>query len=223
MKKTILTLAILLQLNQLFSQKNTFLSFSVGLSNPVGDYKSTEPTNNKASAAKTGLSLDLNGGLKFNNNIGAQILIRKQSNSLDKATIEQAFPVGTFYEVKSWNITSLLIGPYLSFKLSEKIDLEPRVLIGYTSISSPEISANYSGISFFQESKSGEGFGYLIGSGIKFNISEKWFISGNIDYNAATADINNIKISNSLGNFDFTNISTSFSAINTNIGVGLKF
>lgn len=233
MKKTtiaIMVLSTLIFVNKSEAQKKGFVSLSLGTANPLGDFGSKEVTNDKAGLANLGLVIDLTAGYIFHDNIGGIVMLRSQANPIDGQVFADALakqlPSGitSTYSVKSWAIGSFLIGPFGSFKLSEKFDFQPKILVGATSISNPEINVNFSNNSWVkQASTNASGFGYLIGAGVKYNMGERWCLSGNVDYTGASIDFKDVTTTTSAGTTQKSNITINFASINTTIGIGYKF
>jgi hypothetical protein len=231
MKKTSLfALLLVLFTTNLLAQKKGFVSLNLGGANPIGDFGSKESTNSKAGLANLGILLDLAFGYKFHENIGVTAMIRSQANPIDGQVfadaLANALPSGTTaqYSVKSWATGMFLVGPFASFKVSDKFYIEPRVMGGLTSISNPEINITFSNNTWLKQiSTDASGFGYLIGAGVKYNLSEKWCLIGNIDYTGASIDFKDVTTTYSNGFIQKSSNTLTFASVNSTIGIGLRF
>jgi opacity protein-like surface antigen len=95
---------------------------------------------------------------------------------------------------------------------------------GLTSISNPEINITFSNNTWLKQiSTDASGFGYLIGAGVKYNLSEKWCLIGNIDYTGASIDFKDVTTTYSNGFIQKSSNTLTFASVNSTIGIGLRF
>lgn len=234
MKKIVLTALTLIVYLIGQAQDKGFINLSpLGGSFAVGEFSSTDFTKSNPGLAQTGNRFDINAGVKFHEKIGAQILLRAQINPLDVqamsnylASISSAGTKGSVTSAE-WAVFSILVGTYASFKLSNKFVFEPRILAGYTSMANPDLNitlTNGTSSSWVKQSSiTGGGFGYLLGAGLKYNLSKRWHLNYNLDYTGASVSFKGIKTTSSAGTTETSDGTVEFSSINTGIGIGYNF
>jgi opacity protein-like surface antigen len=231
MKKSILAIAVaILCITTGLSQEKGFVALSVGHSAALGDFGSKDPNNKDAGLAKSGVSYDLSLGYKLNKNLGITALYRLQGHEIDGQVLanqlSSQLPAGLTgtVETSGYAISSFLVGGYGSFEIAEKLNLEPRILIGYASINFPSINYKFNnGLVVNQSSVTGSDFGWLIGTGIKYNFDNHWCFLANLDYTSANVDIKNVVTSSNTGSSSKNNLTIKFSSFNSNIGIGYRF
>jgi len=199
----------------------------------MGDFASKDPNNNAAGFAKGGLLIDLGFNLKLNKNFGLTALIRRQSSTTDAQAmadeISKNFGAGTTTTVNSgnWVIGGYMGGASGSFPLNDKISIETKALIGFLTASSPSIKIDITdgsnSVWVEQEKASSTAFSYLIGAGLKFDLSDKFCLLANIDYLGSNPEFVGVVTKNSLGQSEKDTWSQGFSTLNYSVGLGYKF
>jgi hypothetical protein len=138
MKNKVLLLITALMLSfGVYSQK--FLTLSVGGNIPVGDFVSTSVSNQNSGFAKAGTTFDLTFGKVMYKKLGFMATVRGQLNDLNTDALATAIGVSSSQiagdKYKSFMI---MVGPFLEFKLHEKLALDVKLQGGVISTSFPE-------------------------------------------------------------------------------------
>lgn len=226
------------------NDRRGFSSFNLGISLPTGNYKSTNFSNSESGYASTGFCLDFTLGYKIRPKLGLTALLRSQANSLNVGAYAQdlanyfgrnnpALTTSVSVESSAYSIGGIMGGGYGSFLMKDKLSFEPRILIGFSSAILPAMTTETyeSGTkltTFIREQSSTFAFSYIIGTGAKFDMSEKICIMLNMDFYSAKAewyDVKEVGIGHITGNteiFEF-DYSQKFSTLNICAGVGLRF
>ncbi|HWD89706.1 MAG TPA: hypothetical protein VG367_16360 [Mucilaginibacter sp.] len=171
------------------AQVKNYVSLYGGISNPTGNYASTDYNNNQSGFARKGVAFQVDGAwyIKKNFAIGAQISWQDQgkldssrtgklargyvsSYSADDAT------VNGYGRYHSWNA---LVGPQYSFTYKDFI-LDLRANAGLIWVTStPETSIVLLGVpeqkaAFYQRNSHGMVFGYGGTAGLRYKLSDTW-------------------------------------------------
>ena len=162
------------------ADRKGFIGLGLGASIPSGDFGDNVYTNEDAGFAKTGAFIDLHAGYKFSEVVGGMLLVRGQIHEVD----EVAPSPGTSVEADPWVTTSYMIGPFVSFPLNDdnSIAFEARGLVGYAQSRTPEVIFRTGGIRTVAETDRGGGFAWLVGTGVKFNLSDAFGLGLHVDY-----------------------------------------
>jgi len=234
MKKYILSFVVLTTIVLSTQAQNTkgYIGLSLGPSIPLGEFASKDADNDAAGWAKTGAIFDISFAYKLGDgNFGISGLLRGQSNPTDAQSLanelaNQVAGVNWTVESAGWGIGGLMFGGFGSFPISEKASFDTRVMIGFLSASSPEITVTGSGPGgtdwFKQSSASANSFAYLLGAGFKFDIGKKLYLLTNLDYLGAKPEFNNVETIASDGSREKSTWSQSMGSINFSGGLALK-
>jgi hypothetical protein len=237
-KLTLLFAAFLLWASHTHAQDKGFVAIHLGPSLPMGDLAGKSLSDPSAGFAKTGYQFDASFGYKLADKFGVTTMIRRQSLGYDVDAI--AGPLMLFsalfgsqltVESTNWGISSLLAGGYGDFAIGEKIAINPRLMVGLSRVSLPEITIEGSvmgtPIEMTTSADAAMSFSYLLGAGGRYNVSEKIFVSANLDYLGAKANFKNIKTTSSAGGMVTTEDGgahkQSIATFNIGVGAGLRF
>jgi hypothetical protein len=198
-------LIIRLSYAQTITDKNT-LSFSIGASFPVGNFSSTDPSNNLSGYAVPGVSANFSFNHKLNKQLGLTAMLYGQRNGINTSTLSDqldrsylfplAFSTGSPYftsgdqevyfnwniEKKYWYLESVMLGvtEELPFKKNSKLSLVAKALIGATYAQSPSLNGksitDTSYSVFYQSGASAFGFSYLLSTGMNYKLSDKLYL-----------------------------------------------
>ena len=232
MKKELNFLFVLMFLaTKSFSQNKGYVSISMGPSFPIGNFASKNVNNNFAGWASTGIVLDINIAYKLGRNFGLFGSLRGQTNNFDNAAFATELANQTGYDwsvsSKPWSIGGLMFGGYGSFPVSKKVSFDTKSLIGILRIATPEINSTLSGsggsVWVKQNSVNSISFTYLLGSGFKFDITEKICLMTHLDYLVSKPEFRNVEIITSDGGAPLKSTFTqNIQTINFFVGVGLR-
>ncbi|MFN5335325.1 MAG: hypothetical protein ACK5BV_09075, partial [Bacteroidota bacterium] len=156
-----------------FAQDKGYIAISVGPSFPTGDFASKDMDNESAGFAKTGAIFDLSFAYKIGKNFGVTALLRGQSNKVDAQAIADEVSkqltsdiTGTV-RTSSWGVGGFLVGGYGSFPVAKQLSFDSRLMAGFISATSPDMTINLSGTGgsgwVKQNTASGTAFAYLLG------------------------------------------------------------
>jgi opacity protein-like surface antigen len=218
-------------------KSHSYIGLSGGLSIPLGDFSKTDlgdygNWNNNTGFAKTGFNIGLEGAYYFFRNIGlGGILNYTDHGKLSKGDAQKlgdsytdAFAVNytTVTTGKRYKTLNVLIGPCL-FLPVRKFTLDVRLVGGLSqSISTPEIAVqleNDESNVFVQKSSTASAFGWQVGMGLRYALSEKMAVAFRGDY----FQNNGVKITNENRNNNAGRLVTHQSMRWVNISLGLAY
>ncbi len=133
MKKRSL-LFLLALLVTVYSYAQSFITFSVGGSTPVGEFASKDIYDRKAGMAKLGGNFDLSfGRLIYRNKLGFISTIKGQLNNFDPnlSKAQQSWYLSP--KAGRYQSLAILIGPYFEFRLHKKLFLDLKIQGGYAN------------------------------------------------------------------------------------------
>lgn len=159
-------------------RRKGYIGLSVGVSIPIGDF-----ADKSDGIAKPGLQLNLvNFGYLFSDNIGITATWFGAANPLDAEGYDP------------WSYGGLLVGPLLSFPLSEKVEWDFRPMIGYSVTTLPDIG-------FGTEQASS--FAYNIGTVFRINVGSKVALLLNADYFSTKPEFIDYDFKQNIGTISF--------------------
>jgi hypothetical protein len=159
-------LMIRLSYAQTFPDKNT-ISFSIEASLPVGNFSSTDPSNNLSGYAVPGVSANFSFNHKLNKQLGLTAILYGQRNGINTKTLADQLDKTYFFpqfinaldppifqpggqeiyynwniEKKYWYLESVMLGvtEELPFKKNNKFSLVAKALIGAAYAQSPTLN-----------------------------------------------------------------------------------
>ncbi len=196
MKKYLAILFVMGLLNvasqaQSVSTKDGFISISLGVAIPTGDFGDNGANNDEAGFAESGVAMNLiNFGYLFSKNIGITAMLTGAAFPLDAQTLGPE-PI--------WSYGTLLVGPLFTIRNNESpTEFDFRLMVGSMS----------GMIDFDNELGTFEGTGSALafGAGLRYNVSDLIAISGNLDIISGTAefDILGSKEDQSMSSANFT-------------------
>lgn len=221
-----------------YAQDKGYVGLNFGLSNPLGDYKSTDPESEDAGYAKSGLCYDLSFGYKIGKNFGIAAMIRRQSNKFNEEELQSSIDefnaifdpyAHVSIATEPWKVGVYMAGGYGSFQLTDKLSFESRVLIGLMSAKSPELVVTWTttdpfepGGTEIQSSENGSAFAFGIGAGLKMNVSERICLLFNLDYISATPEFKDVKYIDETGEVEMFDFDQSITTVNVGLGIGYR-
>ena len=249
-------LAGLLMASASYAQTNSTLSISVGAASPYGDFGSTDIKNPLSGAAKLGATLDISYAYKITKILGITGLVRTQMNATNTDVLANELKTqagdNRKMESTSWLSGSALVGWTFGIPITENFSIETRAMMGYSRIASPKVTiSNDSGYTFTHTSSTGA-FSYLLGGGLKYNLSERLCVMANVDYFNAYAEFREVDVTitgpadpllpstqtgfafidnlpldkldkRKLSDLEKRNFVQSVETLNVTVGVGLRF
>ncbi|MFY8019584.1 MAG: hypothetical protein ACOVP1_00245 [Bacteroidia bacterium] len=234
MKKVVLGFILLTAISiQLKAQNEKgFIGISLGPSIPMGDLASKNINNNSAGFANTGAIFDISFAHKLGaGKFGITAILRGQSNPTDAQAMAdelaiQSPGVNFTVESKNWGIGGFMFGGFASIPVSNKASFDTRVMIGFLSSTSPDITITGSGPGgsawVKQGSTGASAFAYMFGAGFKFDIAPRLYLLTNLDYLGSKPEFRNVETTTSLGERQRSTWSQNIGTLNLSIGVALK-
>jgi len=191
-KILLLTVFIALMTVGAKAQVKSYFGFFGGVSNALGDFKSTDYYNNKAGFGKRGLTYGLDGAYYFYKNLGIGASITYQDNgelNLTEANSLAAGYTSSFSAdnaavtgTKRYQTVNILLGPQYTFTKG-KFLLDLRASAGILKLfSTPETYVNlYDGdnqiAAFYQKSASSTVLAYSGTAALRYKLSDNVFLT----------------------------------------------
>jgi len=227
MKKVFVLVAALLvcfvvtaQEKKVAKKMNSFLSFNIGPSIPISDFASNNAGNENAGYAKTGVNLNLNYDCMFEKYAGISFNALYGSHKMDQKIVKdftgEDIPDA---DVTHYQYVGLLAGPVFTGTLSPNANINFKLLGGVARTRSPE--ATYQGVVYAQQDWASS-FAWRINTDVRFNITDKVFLMGDLSYTQMRPDFN-IIIEPNESNPQILHKEMHVSTINLNAGIGIKF
>ena len=232
-------IVLLVAILPLQGQQN-FASISFGVSNPLGEYGSTDDLKTSGYARTGGAIkfdvgyfptsyLGIAGSFSFNNNYGVrdsvlQDLIRYV---VDNGTniIEIPDDAEIAYGSGFWNNIGLFLGPHFSVRLSQRFYVDLRVLGGLCILKPPDqeliISYDQNEI-HTRASNEKVSFGLSTGAGFRFKLNDDLALRLAVDYLQARARFTYAYLFNDLAD-DIPPLETDFYVRSLDLLVGLAY
>ena len=210
-----------------------YVALSLGLGIPLGDFASTDLQNENAGLALGGGVFDISFAYLIGKQFGISAALKGQSWAVDAQGVAnelaQIDPTAS-WEVEStpWGAGGLWLGPYGSFEVSTKTNLELRAQLGFITATSPEMtitaSSGATSSTATQLSSTGSTIAYLIGIGFKVNLgkSKRVCFLSHMDYTSMEPEFTVIAISpNSPSNS--STFSQKMDSFSITFGIGINF
>jgi hypothetical protein len=234
MQKLILSLIALgCQINMALSQEQKgTIGILIGPSIPVGDFGSKDYDNVFAGYALRGAAFEIAVDYKLGKGQwGVAATMRGQANSYDFIAYENELEnrysgVNWVVESDVWTIGGIMLGAFRDFPIDKSISFKPRLLLGFPSASSPNITRTAYGFGNSNWVKSNKAyshnFGYLLGLGFKFDVNKKFSILANADNFGTLQEFQQVEILNSDGMRSFDTFLQPMNSINLTFGLAVK-
>jgi hypothetical protein len=184
------------------SSKKQYMGLSIGPSFPLSDFAKSDINDSTSGFAKTGVALDFTYAYRVSHNFGIQFVVNYSGNKLDNQKYEQELHKANpdfAVQVESnqnWSSGGLFGGPYLRFPIGD-FSVDIRGLIGYYGSYSPQATIYATKIdnasqksTYTRQSSRDFGFGYLLGAGLKYRVSN-YYVTVFADYIGADLNFDN--------------------------------
>ena len=174
------------------AQVKSYFGFFGGVSNPMGDFKSSDYYNNKSGFAKKGLTYGLDGAWYVYKNLAIGASITYQDNGeLNQANADSlaagytksySADQATVTATKRYQTVNILFGPQYTFTKG-KFLLDLRASAGIIKVfSTPETNTLLSGVTdqtalFYQRSASATVLGYSGTAALRYKLSDNVFLT----------------------------------------------
>lgn len=155
-------------------RRKGFIGLSLGVSIPVGDF-----ADKSNGLAKTGMQLNLiNFGYLFSENFGISGMWFGAANPLDLDGYDP------------WSYGGLMVAPFLSFPLSDKVEWDFRPMIGYSVTTLPDIGRGI---------EQASSFALNIGTVFRVNVGNKVSLLLSADYLSTKPEFKGYSFEQSIG------------------------
>lgn len=195
MKKIIIAFCIVLLATASYAQKDSskfIISINAGIASPSGNFAKGDYADEKSGFTKTGEHYNINVVKYFKGGFGIGVLggysqyQYNGSQSLSDGYKEDSGTDSTtLYHKSHTRSFSFLIGPYYSIAVGDKAALNLRAMGGY-------VQSHLAGFQVFfedyldnpvtQKEASAGAFGYQLGAGISYNVTQKIALQINADF-----------------------------------------
>jgi len=228
----ILMAVVFISVTSVFAQDKGYIGVSIGPSIPTGDFASKDMNNEAAGFAKTGAIFDITFAYKLNKNFGVTALLRGQANKLDAKAISNEMykqlpsEVSSSVSTSSWGVGGLLIGGYSTVPVAKQLSFESRLMLGFISATSPDVTINLSGFGetawVKQSSTTSTALAYLAGVGLKYDAGKRVCVLLNVDYLGSNPKFDNVETTSSDGEMSKDSYSQAFGTVNFGFGIGYR-
>jgi opacity protein-like surface antigen len=251
MTKHLITLIALFVIQTSFSQtsgdssrkdKQSYLAITGGLSIPVGDFGSYNIKNNGAGFANNGFNAGISFAHVFWKNMGVAAMYRFQNNTINNTGLTNQktasqFPDSAWSTVTTpWKVNILMAGYYYSYPLgrAKKIYFDVKLMLGgvrtYSSGYTLTATLGPNLLSVAQPVSVANSFGYCVGFGFKYNITDDVYLLLHADYLQSKPDFKNVSIVSTVsgtiiglnGGVTTQNFEQKISTYNLSLGIGVK-
>jgi hypothetical protein len=195
----------------IFGQKhyNNYSGISMGVSVPLSDFASTDINNKSAGYAMPSFFLSFDGAYLFTPYIGISGMFSFANNTLNTTMIKENFKkrihddypdlvipedLNITYNLGVWNHIGLHIGPQVSLPL-ERLNIDFRALGGLSFVLPPSNEMYFLNKETDQEfrtmsdNKEAISWGYTLGAGFRYLMSNRYILRLVINYTYANASI----------------------------------
>lgn len=247
-KKIVYLLAIQFMITtSVFSQaqnQKSQIGINLGSSFSTGNFGSTDFDESESAYAKNGISSEISFSYTFHPKIGLTALWRGQVNRIDIGNYAQdlanyfgaGYPAGTTsvnVETSGYSLRGMMAGIYGSFPILDKLSFQPRLLVGISTAILPEITTKSYYMkdlltTFIQSRAETTTFSYIVGAGLKLDVSNSVSLLLHIDRCVARPNWENVKVTgigHITGTVDVNNYDFEYTFTTNNIigGLGFRF
>lgn len=159
------------------------VSLSVGASLPTGDFNKQILKDSTSGFAKTGIAMSFNYTYRITHNFGVQAVVSYSSNKIDRSEYKSQLEVAhpdysvSVESTKNWSSGGLMVGPYLTFSLTDNLRWDLRALGGYFGVYSPKITLRTTKLDeptvkqtyYVNSTKAGD-LSYMVGTCLKMKV-----------------------------------------------------
>lgn len=209
---------------------------SVGSAIPMGYFADKDAGRTSSGLASIGYRIQLDYKHLFSENFGIGFLARNQSHNVDPALLVEElkgdFPMYEYrVSTSSWKITSFFLGMFYSFPLSHEqhIYLDFAFSGGISATTTPRaettiINDSYQA-SVTQFSAKSQAFGFLIGTRLRYYLTEDLGLSIGADVLSTNPEFDEIQISSqdATGEAKLQDFNADQSISTLNIAAGVLF
>ncbi len=222
--------------------KQSYIAITGGLNVPLGAFANTG-TKNNAGFAKTGFSAGVSFARVLWKNMGVAAMYRFQNNTINNTSLTNQktasqFPDSAWSVVTTpWKVNILMAGYYYSYPLdkAKRICVDVKLMLGgvrtYSSGYTLTTPLGSSLLSITQPVSIANSFGYCVGLGFKFNVTDDVYLLLHADYMQSKPEFKDVSIVSTMsgtpiiglnGGVTIQNIEQKISTFNLSLGIGVK-
>ncbi|HET8573694.1 MAG TPA: outer membrane beta-barrel protein [Edaphocola sp.] len=192
-------------------KEKAYIGITGGFSPVFGNFSKAEYSDPKSGFASSGMNIGLTGVYFIKHHFGIAGLISYNGYGYHGAQsladgYKEAFDLDstTLYRKGNNRAFNILVGPYYSLPLSDRLHLDFSVLLGYTNaqLSGNELFLEDGvGNQFEQKPATASAFGYQAGAGLRYDLARHFGVGVQAAYFGAVPDfkIDNINRKNEAG------------------------
>jgi len=176
--------AMLAQESRSLENKKSFLAFHAGPSFPVGAFGSNNPGNDDAGLAKTGYTIAMNYGYRFNSPLGLEASVFYNHFGTQKMVLTVDVGDGTNtidMTLDDWYLYGISVGPSLEFSPAKKMSAGLHVMGGVANVRLPAFYFDGE-----DATKADWGIGPVVQAGLNLKIDAGkqvfFFVNGDYQY-----------------------------------------
>jgi len=160
------------------AEKKSFLSLQPGIGFPLGNFTSRDLSNEDAGFAVAGFTIDLAYQYAFGENIGLAVqgFYNRNDVAIRKLRDLTGLPE---LRLDHWQFLGLVAGPVFSFPISDQVKTDFKVMGGFASANSPDITTN--GTLLVPEDWTGAGV-FQTGLALRVDLGNQACFTGGLDY-----------------------------------------
>jgi hypothetical protein len=214
-----------------FGQNNQryYIDYSIGMSNPLGEFASRDMSNDDAGFATTGISSAFTIGYDWvDKGIGLLFKSHVHVNSFNSESYQRSMSLETGYnwlvQGMNYNTSALLIGAKKFHRISEKSTIDVKALLGWVIASTPEIryyelNSGYWSVQLPNYSST---VGYQLGLGYQYEWNPKVSLLVNCDFLGAKPEFYETHEYTVTGKIFVRTHSVLMNVVNTRIGIAVN-
>ena len=196
-------------------EKKSLLSIQPGISFPLGNFTSRDLSNEDAGFAVAGFAIDLAYQNIFNENVGLAVqgFYNRNDVAIRKLRDQTGLPN---LSLDHWQFLGLVAGPVFTYPISDKVKGDFRVLGGFATANSPDISTD--GTILAPEDWSGAGV-FQTGLHCRVDVGSNAFFIGGLDYRYLSPKFK----TDTGGLLGVVEATQKISTLKVGIGIGIAF
>lgn len=170
------------------SEPKQYVGLAIGPSFPTGDFSKTVLSDSTSGFAVTGIGIEFTYAYQISRFFGLKAIINYSGNNIDNPNLTNQLLAlhpdysATIEVTKNWRSGGLMVGPYLTFPLSEKLSWDVKGLFGFYNAYSVAFNIythnNVTGEKNQYQRNAGRDFSYayLVGTGFKYKLTKYYLL-----------------------------------------------
>ena len=229
MKKISLFLVSLLLFLEVSAQDKRYVSLSLGIAIPKGEFASTDLYEN-GGFAKTGANFDVGFSYLLKPDFAIGVVLRAQTHGLDAQSMSDQLQTSNMVTAGNWSMIAFMAGWNASLPITEKLEFDFSMVGGIANFYNPELRISYLSPGGDWKVIVGQGSTFspavLFGIGFKYDIAARTFLLMKGDLLVSKAEFDNLKFIStypSATTLFGTSLEQKITTVSVNVGVGFRF